>query len=255
MNDAGSSHRLSFRVHSYELDVGGRLAPRALCGYLQEAAGEDAARLGVSMDRLRADGLAWVMQRLSIEFASHPRAGDSLAVTTWARRFERALALRDFEVHDGSGARVAAATSRWVVVDLATRRLTRLPELVRGVAVVDRAALTGEPGPLAPVERPELERRFEVRRGDLDVLGHVNNTRYVEWALDAVPDEILEGLHPAGVDVEFRREALPGDVVLSRTTRAPGEGVAFAHELRSAVSGAELARAKSRWTTATTAAA
>jgi acyl-ACP thioesterase len=248
MSGLGSSHRRTFLVHSYEVDTGGRLAPRALCGYLQEAAGEDAARLGVSMGRLREEGVAWVLQRLLLAFARHPRGGETLAVTTWARAFERAVAWRDFEVHDETGSRVAAATSRWLVMDLATRRLTRLPESMRRVPVVARAVLAGEPQPLPPLEQVESERRFDVRRSDLDILRHVNNTRYVEWVLEAVPDDVLERLRPASVDVEFRREALPGDVIFARAQRlAGGEGMAFAHELRSGASGHELARGASRW--------
>jgi medium-chain acyl-[acyl-carrier-protein] hydrolase len=239
-------HR-SFRVHSYEVDPGGHLAPRALCAYLQEVAGEDATRAGVSMARLGEVGLAWVLHRVRLEVARHPRAGETVTVYTWPSRFEYALAWRDFEVQDEHGARVAAATSRWVVVDLAARRLTRLPDFVRSVPVADRPAALGELRALPAPNGVDVERRFEVRRGDLDMLRHVNNTRYVEWVLETAPPDVVDALRPAVVDVEFRREALFGDVVVSRSRRIEADGITFAHELRSASSGLELSRASSRW--------
>jgi len=247
---AGDEHRRSFLVHTYEIDPDGRLAPRALCAYLQEAAGEDAARLGVSMTRLMEDRLAWVLQRLRLEVSRYPRGGETLTVTTWARRFDRAIAWRDFEVHDESGARMAAATSRWAVFDVETRRVARLPAFVRAVPVADRPPALGldSPAPGPPTGPAGLERRFEVRRGDLDVVRHLNNTRYVEWALETVPEDVLALRRPTMVDVEFRREALLGDTVVARSRPSPDEGgVAFLHELRSARGDAELARAASRW--------
>jgi acyl-ACP thioesterase len=242
-------HRQDFPVHSYEVDAEGLLAPRALFAFLQEAAGGDAARGGYTMERLADEGLVWVIQWMRVEVERYPGRGETLAVTTWARPFGRALAFREFDVVDGSGARVAVGTSRWAVVDLAARRLVRLPEFVRRSPVPDRPlALDREPVALEPAEPAGLERRFEVRRGDLDMVRHVNNTRYVEWALETVPDEVQEGCRPSAFEIAFRREAVYGDTVVARTRRLAVDGdPAFAHELRADGKGHELARAASVW--------
>jgi len=55
------------------------------------------------------------MQRLRLEIAGDPRAGDTLEVASWARQWERVGALRDFEVRTPGGERVAAGASRWLV--------------------------------------------------------------------------------------------------------------------------------------------
>jgi medium-chain acyl-[acyl-carrier-protein] hydrolase len=242
-------HRQDFPVHSYDVDTAGLLTPRALCAFLQEAAGGDAARAGYTMERLAEERLAWVIQWMRLEIERYPRRGETLAVTTWARGFERAIAWREFDVVDGSRARVAAGTSRWAVVDLAARRLVRLPEFVRRSPVPDRPpALDRAPAEIEAAAPADLERRFEVRRGDLDVVRHVNNTRYVEWALETVPDEIHENHRPSAFEIAFRREAVYGDVIVARTRRlADGGDVAFTHELRADGSGHELARAASVW--------
>ncbi len=242
-------HRQRFPVHSYEVDTEGRLAPRALCTFLQEAAGGDAARAGYAMERLAEEGLVWVIQWMRVEVERYPRQGETLHVTTWARPFQRALARREFDVVDDSGARVAVGTSRWVVVDLRARRLARLPEFVRGCPVPDRPpALDRSPSALEPAEPADLERRFEVRRGDLDTVRHVNNTRYVEWALETVPDEVQERCQPSAFEIAFRREAVYGDAVTARTRRvADGGDPSFVHELRADGAGHELARAASVW--------
>jgi medium-chain acyl-[acyl-carrier-protein] hydrolase len=242
-------HRQDFPVHSYEVDTEGLLAPRALFAFLQEAAGGDASRAGYTMERLAREQLVWVIQWMRVEVERYPRQGETLTATTWARGFERAIAWREFDVVDGSGARLAVGTSRWAVVDLQARRLVRLPEFVRRSPVPDRPpALDRGPAVLEPAEPAGLERRFEVRRGDLDMVRHVNNTRYVEWALETVPDEVQEGCRPSVIEIAFRREAVYGDTVVARTRRlADAGGPAFAHELRADGAGHELARAASSW--------
>lgn len=242
-------HRQEFAVHSYEVDADGLLAPRALLAFLQEAAGGDAERGGYTMERLAEDGLVWMIQWMRVEIERHAGRGETLVVTTWARRLDRALAWREFEVLDASSARVAVGTSRWAVVDVEARRLVRLPEFVRRSPVPDRPpALDRAPSALEPAEPAELERRFEVRRGDLDTVRHVNNTRYVEWALETVPEEVQEGSRPSVFEIAFRREGTYGDAVVARTRRLAGDGeTAFAHELRSATGGHELARGLSLW--------
>jgi acyl-ACP thioesterase len=220
-----------------------------LFAFLQEAAGGDAARGGYTMERLAEDGLVWMIQWMRVEVDRYPVRGETLAVTTWARRLDRALAWREFDVVDASRARVAVGTSRWAVVDVEARRLVRLPEFVRRSPVPDRPpALDRGPSTLEPAEPAELERRFEVRRGDLDTVRHVNNTRYVEWALETVPDDVQASSRPSAIEIAFRREATYGDAIVARTRRLAGDGeTAFAHELRSDGTGHELARALSVW--------
>jgi acyl-ACP thioesterase len=240
--------RESFTVRSYEIDTRRRLTLRSLCAYLQEAAGLHAARLGVSMERLEESGLAWVLHRLKVELADGPRLGDVIDVVTWPSRFDRVLADREFEVYRGE-TRVAAASTRWAVADVRLRRPVRIPEFIQSVPVSGRpgAVVIGR-GDLAAVGTPSVAHTFPVRRADLDVVGHVNNTQYVSWVAETVPEETLEAMRPAALEIVFRQEARCGDVVVSEAEALAGEeGAAFAHVLRRAADGAELAQAVTRW--------
>jgi acyl-ACP thioesterase len=242
-------HREGFRVASYDVDPAERLAPRALCAFLQETAGRDVARRGFGMRLLIDRGLAWVLQRLTVEVARWPEAGEEIGVETRARGFTRAVAERDFRVTDAAGQELARATSRWAVVDFEARRAVRLPEGVADLPAGPLHELAPPEGGIPDADPPDLEERFGVRHGDLDVVGHVNNTRYVEWALETVPADLLESKPPRAFDVLFRREAGRGASILSRSRElAPeqgGRGRAFAHAL---IAEAEvLARALSRW--------
>jgi acyl-ACP thioesterase len=239
--------REAFRVRTYEVDTRRRLTLRALCAYLQEAAGLHAARLGASMERLAEAGLAWVLHRLKLEVARWPLQGDSVEVATWPSRFDRVVADREFEVRVGEE-RVAAAITRWAVADLRARRPVRIPEFITALPVDARSAgVSLGPPDLPAVERAHVTCAFPVRRADLDVVGHVNNTQYVGWLEETVPEEVGASLRPCTIEILFRQEARHGDVVVSESAPLPGEEAAFAHALRRQADGAELARGLTRW--------
>jgi acyl-ACP thioesterase len=240
--------REEFPVRSYDVDPRRRLSVRALCAYLQEAAGLHAAQLGASMERLAGEGLAWVLHRLKVEVARWPRQGEAVEVVTWPSRFDRVVADREFEARV-RGEAVAAATTRWAVADLQARRPVRIPEFILALPTSGRTAgVELGRGDLPAVARPAVTRTFPVRRGDLDVVGHVNNTHYASWVAETVPDGVAEEMSVAALEIVFRQEARPGDVVVSEAEPLPGEAAAFAHALRRERDGVELARALTRWT-------
>lgn len=248
MSESLPPWRQTFSVHSFDVDSDGRLAPRALCAFLQEAAGRDAAQRGVGMAELMARGLAWVLQRLVVVVDEWPEEGSIVTVSTWPTRFGGATAERGFTVEDGNGRPLTRAASRWAVADLAARRAVRLPEFMR------RLPTGGIPPvlelPPFPAREANLavlgERTLVVRRADLDRVGHANNTRYVEWGLEAVPDEWSKTRVLSGFDIVYRREALYGDT-LETGALTTDDGLRLSHELRLLPSQEPLAELVTRW--------
>ena len=59
-----------------------------------------------------------------------------------------------------------------------------------------------------------------VRRDDLDINGHVNNSKYLGWLLECLPWSPGESLIPSLLDVTFRAECFPGDALTSQCVPA-----------------------------------
>jgi len=55
--------------------------------------------------------------------------------------------------------------------------------------------------------------RFAARNSDLDLNGHVNNTRYAQWILDSAPPEAYRIRRVVGYAVNFLAEVQVGDAV------------------------------------------
>ena len=247
MADRPPARRERFAVHTYEVDAFGTLALPALSGYLGEVAGLHAAELGVGLEALMAKGLTWVLVRQRLLNPVPVTLGETIEIETWPSGVERLAAIRDFVVRRGDGTEVARATTHWFVLDLATRRP------VRPADVLD-ARFPREPGP--PVLPPsagklpelaawDLQKRFHVRYGDIDVNLHVTNTSYVTWAMEAMARGVWQSSRVAEVEVQFLAEAHHGAAILSRVA-ATGEG-SFSHAIVREEDEKELARLATVW--------
>ena len=84
---------------------------------------------------------------------------------------------------------------------------------------------------------------------DIDVNNHVNNVVYIEWALEAIPANILKKCQPEHVEISFKGEAFYNEAVISRCSKNfNGDENIFLHQIVRKEDGKELARLRTKWT-------
>jgi acyl-CoA thioester hydrolase len=105
--------------------------------------------------------------------------------------------------------------------------------------------------------------RFEIRTavlpGDIDRLGHVNNTVYLRWVQEAAvahwealatPEDQAAILWVVSRhEIDYLRPAMPGDSIIAATWVGPVAGRLFTRftEIRRESDGRVLARARTLW--------
>ena len=227
----------------------GRLRPPILCRLLQEAAAVHAAKLGVAVETLIDGGVAWVLSRLQLSVRRWPRAEEEVVVETWPAAANRLFTERRFEFRDPSGNVIATAATLWFILDLETRRAIRLPPTI--LDALDRLDLESapmRPGALETPEPGDTEVEFTVRRSDLDLAGHVNNTSYVEWVIEAVSDKVWSVTDLAELEIAFLSECHHGQSIVSTSqTRGSAEAFEIRHSVLRRDGGEEVARARTVW--------
>ena len=253
-------YTLGIQARYGEAGTDGKIRLGALANWFQEAAGHNASALGFGDERLFAEGKTWILTRMAFRIRDLPSPGDRVNVRTWPARLEH-LGHRGYEVYAPSGERIAAAVSAWTVMDLASRRLTSLPEHLAALYPVKTL-------PCIPFSSRAIPRLREgvrsadvlVRRDDLDINGHVNNSRYLGWLLECLPWSPGDSLIPSLLDVTFRAECFPGDALVSLCAPLPDETDPTAPEgfpqapcgllnvLRRRDTGDDVCRAVTRWT-------
>ena len=159
--------------------------------------------------------LTWVLSRYHVVVHRYPGLGARLEVTTWPSGKHGYFALRDFEVSDGGGDPVLSATSSWMVISLDKKQPVKVDEAIDIPYAVDKRALADPFDSLAVPGARDAEVRFRVESAHIDWNRHVNNAVYVQWALEAVPPDVLKRSRPVDLEVSYRAEAFYGDEVVS----------------------------------------
>ena len=244
-----AKHSSRFRVRSYETDPLGRLQVPILCKLLQEVAVAHASILGVSVETMAERGTAWVLSCLHLTLNRWPRGDEEILIETWPEAMNRLLVERGFAIFDLNEAQIGAVSTLWCVLDLARRRPVRLPQEVWGrMGEFEIGRDPVRAGELTAPDPADRELAFTVRRSDLDAAEHVNNTSYVEWAIEAVPDEVWSTAELAELEVQFVSECHQGQTVVSRSQQFDrGSDIEVRHQLMRQEDGAEVARASTVW--------
>jgi acyl-ACP thioesterase len=241
--------RKEYAVHTYETDPRGLARTVTLLNYLQDAAGDHAGRLGLSVLDLVKRGMTWVLSRYHIRVHRTPAIGERLMVTTWPSGKGGSFATRDFEVADGAGGPVLSATSSWMILGLERKQPLKVDDIIDIPYAVGRRAVDDPFASLPVPSARDAELRFRVGSAQLDWNRHVNNAVYVEWALEPVPPDLLGRSRLLELEVSYRAETFYGEEVLSVAQRVPddGRGPVFLHQILNAATGAELTRLRTRW--------
>lgn len=239
-----------FEVGPTDTEPDGRLSLPALCRYLQDAAGTHATVNGISIDDLGRDNLTWVLGRLQLELEPFPKSSDRVQVTTWPSRSRSFFVVRDFLVEDvESGQLLSRATSTWFVIDRVRRRAVRVPQDVHNAPRPDRPRAMDESWAKLPsLERVDYQRQFSIGADDLDENDHVNNVRYLEWALATLGGDLPSGLRPERVEIDFLSELTAGASVVTAAQRVEEtDGSTTVLVTMATEDGPEAARVRARW--------
>ena len=212
-------------IQCYETDAAWRLKPVSFMNFAQEAAGNHAVYLGFGYDDLIASNTAWILSRMHVVFTDTPKWKDELTLTTWHKGLNRLFFLRDFILTDKEGHERVKATTSWLVLDLATRRLVRDPKLMEDGTVCTENVIE------TPADKVQMPKGIEavhmmdhvVAYSDVDMNGHTNNAMYMQWAMDAVDYDLASSRPVREFTINFNHETKYGDVVSIYKTRLKEE--------------------------------
>lgn len=236
----------SFTVRVDECGTDNRVGIGAVGNYLQEIAWRHATLLGYGREALLERNVAWVMTRMRLCMARYPGPGETLRLETWPSARDRHLAYRDFRLYDAAGEILGRCTTAWANMDVAARRMAPFEEHGEPMPYTGERSLEFERRAVPKLREPEHAQRMVSRRSDLDVNGHVNNVHFVEWALESLPQEWIDGHRLREVDISFRQECHP-HTPLTSLCASGGEDGEWLHLLRRDADDVELARVSTLW--------
>ena len=201
-----------FSLNDTHVDCFGRLKPSVLLQFVQEVASVHGSALGADYETLAKKNLFWAILRSRVQITRLPVSGETIRLETWPMPTTRVAYPRSIIAYDASGAEVFRAITLWVMMDKTSRSLV-IPAK-SGITVQGRleGSELAVPGSLMP--RPmERDDSRKVRFTDLDINGHMNNTRYFDWIYDLLPSSFHEGRAVKEFTICYLAEAREGQTL------------------------------------------
>jgi len=215
-----------FTISSYDLNPRGQARLTSMANFFQEVAYHHASELGLGYHDMKSRKTTWVLSRMRIHMKRYPAWNDKIRLETWPSGAERLFALRDFRVYDSSGEVIGMASTAWLILDLDTHRLVRPKEMLEQFKLItyQKSMFEKALDKIAIPDDAKLLNKHKVVFSDLDIVGHVNNVRYMEWCIDAVSTAENAGQEIRELEINFNHEALFGDLIrISGTGPKNGE--------------------------------
>lgn len=218
------TYREDVRILTKDCDLTGQWKPSAILEVMQELAGIHGTLIGVGRHALLQKGVVWVLTRVEVVMDRYPKIGDTVSIETFPMPVRRWFFPRYFIFRDEHGEEIGRAGSLWVLLDVNTRKMAK-PDICAALMPdnSDLLAPLGLPATVAEVSGT-LETGCHIPvYTDLDINGHVNNTKYMDWCCNALGIDTMKASCLSRFDVNYNMEILPGQEIRSELRRLGDE--------------------------------
>lgn len=176
----------TFTIRTHECQADGRVKVVSLMQYLQDIAARHADELGFGFSKLKEIGGYWVLSNFRIEITDMPKWNDQIRIKTWPSGHTRVIATREFIGEDRHGRELFKAGSEWMILDRKKNRPKNLTRLDLQLPSIEPKVLQSELSRLEPHNNYVEADKIHVPYSSIDLNGHVNNTEYIRWGIDAL---------------------------------------------------------------------
>jgi len=236
-----------YDITSYHADFTQRLTPVSLFCFLQETALRHAQSKGFGWSHLAERNEFWVLAKMHVYINRMPDWREKIRSETWSKEPELLTAFRDFEFFDSNNQSIILATSSWHILNLQTHRPRALSHFTDRFPIIDRHAIKEKPQKVQiSASNAVRSKVYAVLPSDIDMNLHVNNTKYVQWAMDCIPFSFQEQYAIYEISVNFLSEARIGERYFVETYQ---NELHFIQLIVSEKDNRKMAAVDSRWKT------
>jgi len=194
-----------------DCDMFRRLKPSALLAMFQDCSEDLTEGWGVGLDAMLEKGIIWVAAKVECEVHRLPEHGEGVTVRGWAGCSRGGIHPFRYEMWSGEGELLVTGCSLWVLSDLESHSMMS-PNVPKLSLPTPEEAGTRLPRmkPILPPTVYESATR-KVHFSEVDINGHLTNTRYLDWVTD-LPSRDFHESHPmTGIRINYRAEIFPDE--------------------------------------------
>ena len=211
-------------------DVNGYIKIPQLILLSLQVSGMQSIELGMSdMYILENYNLVWIITYYNMKIERLPVFDEKITIETYAKSHNRLFCYRAFNIKDEAGNTIIEMVATFVLMDRDTRKVHPVMSEITD-AFDSELSKTMLRGPRFKELEGGVEQEYRVRFYDLDMNGHVNNSKYLDWVFEVMGADFLTQHVPKKVHLKYVKEVLAGGLITSQYEQ---EGLKTKHQISS----------------------
>lgn len=208
-----------YEIHYYEVDYKLRCKLSSIIDFICDVGTHQSESIGGGMEYCTNNNCAWVFYKYDIKMYRYPRFGETISLSTTPVGFKKFYGLRKYVIIDDKNEIIGEALALFFLINIEKRRPMRIQkEQYEFYGVDGDVDYDISMDKLERVEEEQYSKQFDIRYSDIDSNKHVNNVKYVEWAMEAIPIEVINDYQLTRIKVTFEKETTYGERISSSAT-------------------------------------
>lgn len=173
-----------------QLDETKKVSYETILQFFQDIAVSHTNKSGFTLEKLSMLKKAWILLSMHVRFIRPIKLDSKIKIKTWTYDFSRVCGSRAYEILDKNSDEIfALASAMWTYIDIESGRPAEIPsEMISyfgNEAAPDINYLRRAPS----FSKDFHVLDFSVLKRDLDSNNHMNNVKYLGYALEALPEK------------------------------------------------------------------
>lgn len=204
-----------------------KITNKAILKIMENAGGMHSETVNYGLNSIEKTSLSWILLAWKVKVIKRPIYNTEITINTWARNSNKAFTYRDFEIYNKEGELLIIATSKWALLDLKRGKISELtgdiisPYQSEEISVFEEKTVDK----LREPKTVQSKITYKVLRSDIDINNHVHNLYYLDFAYEALPEEIYRNEELNNIEIMYKKEIKLGEQILCLYTREENQNI------------------------------
>ena len=211
----GLTYQMKMKIPFDMSDMNGHIKLPDVILLSLQVSGMQSIELGISdKDMFERYNLVWIITDYDIDVVRLPRFAEEITIETEALSYNRLFCYRRFTIYDEEGQEIIHMVATFVLMDRESRKVHPVEsEIVAPYQSEFSKKLVR--GPKYTDLKEAVSKYYHVRFYDLDMNGHVNNSKYLDWIFEVMGADFLMHHIPKKINLKYVKEVRPGGMINS----------------------------------------
>lgn len=221
-------YKEKFKIGLKDVWKGQEISNRAILEYLENIAAYHSDSIGYGVNTTNETHLTWLLLDWKVKIIKRPRYGQLLDIHTWSRHFVKCYAYRDFEIYDDENNLCVMASSKWLLINNLNGKICKIEKEMGDKYNSEPDKSVFDEKDIEKLKAPNSYEkciRYEIKRKDIDVIGHMHNLYYLDLAYETLPEAVYEKRPFDNVRIMYKREIKYGETVICKYSKVENKNV------------------------------